>query len=72
MEEQELRGISAMASTASNLTLQSVLATLYTAKRPEDTLKDIAYNEGLQAAINVVEVYKMVLNGEQNKAKTNG
>jgi hypothetical protein len=70
---EELKGISAMASVASNLTLHSVLATLHTAKRPEETARDIAYNEGVQAAINVIEVYKMVLNGEQQaKAKDNG
>jgi hypothetical protein len=70
---EELKGISAMASVASNLTLHSVLATLHTAKRPEETARDIAYNEGVQAAINVIEVYKMVLSGEQQaKAKDNG
>ncbi len=62
---EELKGISAMASVASSLTLHSVLATLHTAKRPEETARDIAYNEGVQAAINVIEVYKMVLSGEQ-------
>jgi len=62
---EELKGISAMASVASSLTLHSVLATLHTAKRPEETARDIAYNEGVQAAINVIEVYKMVLTGEQ-------
>jgi hypothetical protein len=70
---EELKGISAMASVASSLTLHSVLATLHTAKRPEETARDIAYNEGVQAAINVIEVYKMVLTGEQQaKGKTNG
>jgi hypothetical protein len=62
---EELKGISAMASVASSLTLHSVLATLHTAKRPEETARDIAYNEGVEAAINVIEVYKMVLTGEQ-------
>jgi hypothetical protein len=70
---EELKGISAMASVASSLTLHSVLATLHTAKRPEETARDIAYNEGVQAAINVIEVYKMVLTSEQQaKAKDNG
>jgi type II secretory ATPase GspE/PulE/Tfp pilus assembly ATPase PilB-like protein len=73
---EELKGISAMASVASSLTLHSVLATLHTAKRPEETARDIAYNEGVQAAINVIEVYRMVLNGEltsrEKEGKSNG
>jgi hypothetical protein len=69
----ELQGLQAMASVGSNLTLHSVLATLHTTKRPEDTARDIAFNEGVHAAINVIEVYKMVLAKEwETKVKANG
>jgi len=64
MDQQELRGLTAMATTASNLTLQSVLATLYATIKPEDTLADAKYNQGLRDAIQVVELYKIVLNAE--------
>jgi hypothetical protein len=69
----ELQGLQAMASVGSNLTLHSVLATLQTIKRPEDTAKDIAFNEGVQAAINVIEVYQLVLAKEwEAKVNANG
>jgi hypothetical protein len=69
----ELQGLQAMASVGSNLTLQSVLSTLHTIKKPEDTARDIAFNEGVQAAINVIEVYKIVLAKEwEAKVKANG
>jgi hypothetical protein len=72
MDEQELRGLTAMATTASNLTLQSVLATLNSAIKPEETLADAKYNQGLRDAIQVVQLYKVVLNAENTARSKNG
>lgn len=70
MEQQELNGISAMATVASSLTLTSVLATLHTLKVQEPDELQERYNQGVEDAINVIRVYTSVLTAEQ--AKRNG
>ena len=70
MDQQELKGISAMATVASSLTLNSVLSTLHTLKvQNPDELQE-RYNQGVEDAINVIRVYTSVLTAEQ--AKRNG
>lgn len=68
--EQELKGISAMATVASNLTLNSVLSTLHTLKVQDPDELQQRYNQGVEDAINVIRVYTSVLTAEQ--AKRNG
>lgn len=70
MDEQELKGISAMATVASSLTLTSVLATLHTLKVQDPDELQQRYNQGVEDAINVIRVYTSVLTAEQ--AKRNG
>jgi hypothetical protein len=70
MEQQELNGISAMATIASNLTLSSVLATLHTLKLQDPDELQERYNKGVEDAIQVIKVYTSVLTAEQ--AKRNG
>lgn len=65
MEQQELKGISAMATVASSLTLNSVLSTLHTLKvQNPDELQE-RYNKGVEDAINVIRVYTSVLTAER-------
>ena len=65
MDEQELKGISAMATVASSLTLNSVLSTLHTLKvQNPDELQE-RYNQGVEDAINVIRVYTSVLTAER-------
>lgn len=65
MEPQILTGISAMATVASSLTLNSVLSTLHTLKvQNPDELQE-RYNQGVEDAINVIRVYTSVLTAER-------
>ena len=65
MDQQELKGISAMATVASSLTLNSVLSTLHTLKvQNPDELQE-RYNQGVEDAINVIRVYSSVLTAER-------
>lgn len=71
--KEDLLGLASMATTASNLTLVSITSTLQAAKIEVTTKYDQGYNDGLAAALSIVDVYKRVLLAEQkNRAKTNG
>jgi hypothetical protein len=68
--EQDLKGITAMATVASNLTLASVLATLHTLQVSDPDELQERYNKGVKDCIDVIRVYTSVLTAEQ--AKRNG
>ena len=57
-------GLRHLANTASNLTLSSILSTLTTSIRPEDDSINIAFNQGIREAIQVVKIYQNVIQAE--------
>jgi len=66
--KEDLTGLASMATTASNLTLASITATLQVAKlETVETEYDKGYNEGIAAALSIIDVYKRVLIAEQKK-----
>jgi hypothetical protein len=71
MSIAEQNGITAMAGIASNLTLSSVLATLYTLKVQNPDEFQERYNQGVEDTIQVIKVYQNVLAAE-NRKLTNG
>lgn len=66
--KEDLTGLASMATTASNLTLSSVAATLHVSKlETVETEYDKGYNEGIAAALSIIDLYKRVLIAEQKK-----